>query len=266
MIIRILLIISISANCLFAKTDRLEAIIFETMAKQNGTCVFINCKSGKIIASDSTMAITRYTPCSTFKIWNTLIGAECHIISGQDELFYKWDGETRFLPSWNKDQTLKEAFQASCVPAFQILARKTGTENMKKWLDSIVYGDMDISSGIDDFWLPKKGKKSINISPIEQAQLIKKLINGDLPFSTNSRAILKEIMIIGKTRNGQYFGKTGTGTDIPGNPGQNIAWFVGYVISKSETYSYACLLKGLNLTGKDSKTIIETILKNAELI
>jgi beta-lactamase class D len=137
---------------------------------------------------------------------------------------------------------------------------------MKKWLDSIAYGDKDISSGIDDFWLPKEGKKSIKISPIEQAQLISKLVNGNLPFSANSCNILKEIMIIGKTQNGQYFGKTGTGTDIPGNPKQNLAWFVGYVISKGETYSFACLLKGLNLTGKDSKTIIEAILKNAKLI
>jgi beta-lactamase class D len=251
---------------LFAKTNYLEKAISEAMAKQNGTCVFVDCKSGRIIASDSAMAAIRLTPCSTFKIWNTLIGAECHIVSDPDELFYKWDGETRFLPSWNKDQTLREAFQASCVPAFQILARKIGNENMKKWLDSIAYGDKDISSGIDDFWLPKEGKKSIKISPIEQAQLISKLVNGNLPFSANSCNILKEIMIIGKTQNGQYFGKTGTGTDIPGNPKQNLAWFVGYVISKGETYSFACLLKGLNLTGKDSKTIIEAILKNAKLI
>jgi beta-lactamase class D len=236
------------------------------MAKQKGTCVFIHCKSGRIIASDTAMAKIRLTPCSTFKIWNTLIGAECHIISSPDELFYKWDGETRFLPAWNKDQTLKEAFQASCVPAFQILARKIGTENMGKWIDSIDYGNKDISSGIDDFWLPREGKKSIQISPIEQAQLIRKLISGDLPFSENSCRILKEIMIIGITSKGSYFGKTGTGSDLSGMPTHNNAWFVGYVVSKDSIYSFACLLKGKNLTGKDSKVLIESILMKAELI
>jgi beta-lactamase class D len=249
-----------------AKADPIEKVILAAMANKKGTCVFIDCKSDSLFVSDSVMAATRFTPCSTFKIWNTLIGAECGLVSSSNKMFYKWDGETRFLPGWNKDLTLKEAFQASCVPAFQILARNIGSGNMKKWIDSISYGDMDISSGIDDFWLPQEGKKSIQISPIEQSQLIRKLINGDLPFSAQSCGILKEILIVGNTSTGQYFGKTGTGADMSGNPEQNLAWFVGYVISKEHKYSFACLLKGQNLTGKDSKTIIETILKNANLI
>lgn len=266
MITRIMLAILFTYISVFSNSKSLDDAIRITMSKQNGTCVFIDCKSGNIITSDSIMAYARYTPCSTFKIWNTLIGLECHVLQSSDEFFYKWDSIPRFLPAWNKDQSLKEAFQVSCVPAFQILARKIGDKNMKKWMDTLNYGDKDISSGIDDFWLPREEKKSIQISPIEQAQLIRKLINGDLPFSDQSRNILKEIMTIGKTSKGIYYGKTGSGSFLNNNLKQSIGWFVGYVTSNAKTYSFACLLKGENVSGKNSKEIIETILKKSDLL
>ena len=112
-------------------------------------------------------------PCSTFKIWNTLIGIESGIISSPDQPFYQWDGEKRSISAWNRDLTLREAFQASCVPAFQNLARQIESERMQYWLDRIEYGDRDTSAGIDVFWLPSKGRKTILISPTEQAQLVK---------------------------------------------------------------------------------------------
>ena len=64
---------------------------------------------------------------------------------------------------------------------------------MQEWINKIGYGDKNISSGIDNFWLPREGKKSILISPEEQARLLKKLINEKLPFSENAQKILREI-------------------------------------------------------------------------
>ena len=266
MIFRSILITFILSISAFAAPATLEKSIHEAMADRNGTCVFVDCKSGVVIASDTAKASDRRTPCSTFKIWNTLIGLECRLVSAPDELFYRWDGETRFLPAWNKDQTLKEAFQASCVPPFQILAGKIGNENMQKWIDTIGYGDRDISSGIEDFWLPREGNKSILISPKEQALLIKKLVNGELPFSGNSRTVLKEVMMINKTSKGTFYGKTGTGTEIDGSEKENIGWFVGYVTSGNKTYSFACLVKGMDLSGKDSRGIIEAVLIKNNLL
>jgi beta-lactamase class D len=263
---RILLIIFIFFFNAFASSQSLDEAIRAAISKQNGVCVFVNGKTGEIVTSDSIMANTRFTPCSTFKIWNTLIGIECQVIQSADELFYKWDNISRFLPAWNKDQTLKEAFHVSCVPAYQNLARKIGIENMEKWIAILNYGDKDISSGVDDFWLPRKGKKSITISPIEQAQLIRKLINGDLPFSKQSRKILEGIMLNGKIANGTYYGKTGSGSFLNTHNEEKFGWYVGYVNSKDKTYSFACIIKGKNVSGKDAKQIIESILKQSELI
>jgi hypothetical protein len=41
------------------------------------------------------------------------------------------------VPADRNDLTLKEAFQASCVPAFQNLARTIGPVKMQGWLDKI---------------------------------------------------------------------------------------------------------------------------------
>ena len=250
----------------FATGKTLEDVLRKEMSNNEGTCVFMDCASGEITTSDSTIASIRYTPCSTFKIWNTLIGVECGIIQSTDAPFYTWDSIPRQFSVWNRDQTLKEAFQVSCVPAFQNLARKIGKATMRKWIDTLNYGDKDISSGIDDFWLTREGKKSIRISPIEQVTLIRKLINDELPFSGKSTAILRNIMLIEKTSRGAWYGKTGSGTLYDDKENQNIGWFVGYVTGKGRTYSFSCFLKGEKVSGGDAKRVIGLVLKKVELL
>lgn len=261
-------VILLSFLCInaFSKTIPLLDAIKETVATQVITCVFVNCKSGEIIAPDSVSIKTRYTPCSTFKIWNTLIGFECQIIHSAADSFYRWDSIARAIPSWNRDLSLKEAFQVSCVPAYQELARTIGNERMKKWIISIDYGDKDISSGIDDFWLPREGKKSIKISPLEQAQLIRKLVNGELTFNQQSQNVLREIMVIETTSKGVFYGKTGSGVNLDSDKEQSLGWFVGYVTGKHQNYSFACLIKGINASGKDSRVIVESILRKSGLL
>ena len=267
MIFRTILIISSFCFCSFAKNESLNDAIKDAISNRHVACVFVDCKSGKNITPDSIACSIRYAPCSTFKIWNTLIGVECKIIDSSSMHFYTWDSIPRFFPSWNRDLTLKEAFQASCVPAFQILARKIGNERMEKWIGVLNYGDKNISSGIEDFWLPSEGKRSIEISPIEQAELVRKLVNQELPISAESQRILKEVMLTSKTSKGICYGKTGSsGANYKGMKDQSIGWFVGYVTNNDKAYSFACLIQGENVSGKDSKVIIESILKRSELL
>jgi beta-lactamase class D len=137
---------------------------------------------------------------------------------------------------------------------------------MQRWIDSLDYGDRDISSGIDDFWLPREGKKSIQISALEQAQLIRQLITNQLPFSKRSRGILDEAMLLEKTSRGRWYGKTGSGMIGDRSKAQKIGWFIGFVVSQHTKYSFACVIKGENVSGKDAKGIIESILKKAPLL
>ena len=231
---------------------------------RNGTFVIIDCSSQAVSTFHPELAAEKLPPCSTFKIWNTLIGFESGIISSPDEAFYKWSGKIYSRPEWNRDMTLKEAFRVSCVPAFQNLARKIGPEKMQLWLDKIKYGDCNTSSGIDVFWLPEIGRKPLLISPAEQAELICRLVNGKLPFSEKSRAALKEIMTVKKTANGAFYGKTGSGDDDSGK--FNLGWFAGYVESNGRTYAFACAIKGKGLMGMDARCIVETILEKIWLL
>ncbi|MBF0410918.1 MAG: class D beta-lactamase [Candidatus Riflebacteria bacterium] len=270
---KIVQIISLSVFCFFsfssivlAEFPVTEKLISEAFVQQKGTCVFIDCSTGKKIIFNPEAASIPLPPCSTFKIWNALLGFESGIISSPDELFWKWDGQTYSISDWNKDLTLKEAFKASCVPAFKNLARNIGSDKMKKWLEKIHYGDRDISSGIDNFWLPTVWKKSILISALEQAELITKLVTGKIPCSEKSGNLLKEIMLVKCTDRGTFYGKTGTASEFNGRGGYNLGWFVGYVKTNNNTYSFACLIKGENLMGKDARDIVEKILAKAELL
>jgi beta-lactamase class D len=241
-----------------------ETSVQQAFADRKGTFVIIDCLSKAISTFQPEASSEKRPPCSTFKIWNTLIGLENGIIFSPDNSFYKWDGETRLIPEWNKDLTLKEAFQVSCVPAFQNLARNIGLEQMRIWIDKIGYGDRDISSGVDVFWLPRPGRKTILISPQEQAILICKLVTGKLAFSEKAQAVLKEIMTVRKTDHGTLYGKTGSGADETEK--FNLGWFVGYVESNDKIYAFACLIKGESLTGKDARIIVNTILEKHEFL
>jgi len=124
-------------------------------ADNNGTLVIIDCKSEEVFDFFPAASSELLAPCSTFKIWNTLIGLECGLISKPDETFYAWDGKKRSIAGWNQNLTLKQAFKVSCVPALKELAKKIGLEKMQAWLDKISFGSRNISAGIDCFWLPQ---------------------------------------------------------------------------------------------------------------
>ncbi len=239
-----------------------DGSVKDAFAGHEGAFVIIDCASGD--ESDFGASSEKLPPCSTFKIWNSLAGLETGIIYSPDEAFYKWDGVKRSIADWNRDLTFKEAFRVSCVPAFQELARKIGRDRMQEWIDKIGYGDRDISAGIDVFWLPAKDRKTILISPEEQACLISRLVTGRLPVTEKSKNVIREIMLVRKTDRGILYGKTGSGADESGK--YNLGWFVGYVESGGKTYAFACFGRGENFMGKDARTIVEKVLTGSKLL
>ena len=235
----------------------------EAFGGLTGALVVIECASGQTTTYRPDAADTPLPPCSTFKIVNALIGLETGIIVSPDESFYQWDGVERSIPAWNRDLTLREAFQASCVPAFQQLARQIGPERMQSWIDKIGYGNQDISAGIDVFWLPSKGRNTILISAAEQAKLMQRIVAGEVPFSKQTLAVLKKLMFISETGKGRLYGKTGSGTDENGT--FVLGWFVGYVESKGKTYAFACTVQGEGVMSKDARATVENLLKKQGL-
>jgi len=245
------------------------AISPDTVARafsgHEGAYVQIECSTGKTFRSDEKAASKKLAPCSTFKIWNSAIGLETGVVGGLDELFWKWDGVKRTLvPAWNQDQTLRSAFAVSCVPAYQKLARDIGADRMKEWTAKIGYGNGDISSGLDVFWLPAEGRTTILISAEEQAAMIVRLVTGKLPFSDKTRASLRDLMKTKSTDRGTLYGKTGSAGNARGK--FILGWFVGFVESKGRTFAFACRLDGAGVMGKDAREATEAILASQGLL
>lgn len=236
----------------------------ESFGELKGALVVIDCLSGRTTTYRPDAATIPLPPCSTFKIVNALIGLESGIISSPDAQFYKWDGVERSIPAWNHDLTLQEAFQASCVPAFQNLARQIGPERMQNWINKIGYGNRNISAGSDVFWLPSKGRNTIMISPAQQADLMRNIVCGEIPFSKTSLATLKKLMFIKKTGRGTLYGKTGSGAEDDGT--FVLGWFVGYVEREGKTYAFACVAQGKNVMSTNARAIVESVFEKQGLL
>lgn len=239
-----------------------EPSVQELYAGHGGGLVIREVETGASFSYQPAQTAIRLPPCSTFKIWNTAIGLENGKIRGADELFWKWDGEKRWMAEWNRDQTLRSAFAVSCVPAYQDLARRIGQRTMDEWIAKIGYGNRNTSSGLDVFWLPAPGRKSLLISPEEQAALMAGLARDGCGFSPRTREILKDVMLVKKTAKGTLYGKTGTGdTDDV-----RIGWFVGYLESGGKTWAFAAVVKGPGLFGKDARTVVERLFEEQGLL
>lgn len=227
--------------------------------------VLLDRSSGEVMSLDTARAAKRLPPCSTFKIYNTLTGLELGLIEGPDEQWYTWDGIRRDYEAWNRDLTLREAFRVSAVPAFQRLARRIGSGRMKKYIDRIGYGSRDTASGVDAFWLPREGRTSITISADEQVDLLRRLLDGELPFSEKNVAILRDVMKVEETSKGTLYGKTGSGMDSEGR--WNLGWFVGFVESGGKVYVYACnIAGGDHPSGAVAREIVERVLRAKDLL
>ncbi|MBS3946080.1 MAG: class D beta-lactamase [Melioribacter sp.] len=214
-----------------------------------GTLVIYDVNKNEYITINPERAALRFTPASTFKIPNSLIGLETGVI--RDENFIiNWDGIKRWNDDWNKDHTLSSAIKFSVVPYYQELARRVGRDRMQKYLNSLNYGNKVIGDNVDSFWLDN----SLQISADEQVEFMKKFFEYKLPFSKRTIDIVKNIMSEEKYSKSVLKYKTGTGKKTTG---EFIGWLVGYIRKENNVYLFA-----FNV---DSETFDEVVKIRAEL-
>lgn len=187
----------------------------------------------------------RYLPASTYKIPNSIIGLELGILADEKTVF-KWDGNDRTFSIWEKDLTLKEAFQTSCLPCYQELAREIGTQRMRENIEKLRFGRMDINKeNIDNFWLIGNS----TISPFEQIDFLIKLYEEQLPISKFTCQTVKSIMEIETTNEYTLSGKTGLA--IGGE--KDVGWFVGYVKKDSNIVYIVTVIRPKDVNIKRNK-------------
>lgn len=203
---------------------------FYDLYEVEGTLVLYDLKKERFIVHNAEDAAKPFTPASTFKIANSLIGLETGVAS--DASFtIAWDSVMRDIPTWNQDQDLSSAFRYSAVWYYQELARRIGESQMKSYLQKLAYGNADISSGVDQFWL----SGSLQITALQQVDFLTRLYTNQLPVSSRSIEILKEIMVEKETPEYVLRSKTGWGNQA----GKEVGWYVGYFETSDNVYLFA---------------------------
>lgn len=206
-----------------------------------GTIVVYDRQNDSFTIHNEKRAATRYTPFSTFKIPNSLIALETGVVPDvETELVWdkvSYPQEDWWPSSWLKTHNLRTAITYSVVPLYRDIARKIGDERMSAYLKQFDYGNQDISSGLDEFWL----NGSIKISAREQILFLRKFHEGRLGLSERTTSLVKDILLQEKTDNYTLYAKTGGGslTDE-----KALGWYTGFVERKEGIYFFAMNIEG----------------------
>ncbi|ENG3495622.1 OXA-24 family carbapenem-hydrolyzing class D beta-lactamase [Acinetobacter baumannii] len=160
-----------------------------------------------------------YVPASTFKMLNALIGLENHKATTNE--IFKWDGKKRTYPMWEKDMTLGEAMALSAVPVYQELARRTGLELMQKEVKRVNFGNTNIGTQVDNFWLVGP----LKITPVQEVNFADDLAHNRLPFKLETQEEVKKMLLIKEVNGSKIYAKSGWGMDVT----RQVGWLTGWV-------------------------------------
>lgn len=238
-----LFLISCSVNK--AKTDNSLKKYFDEN-KVDGCFTMLDNATGEITVYNMELDTMRFSPASTFKIVNSLIGLQTGRIIN-DTMMIKWDGKIRVFPNgdtiktWNKDMGMAEAFKASSVPYYQEVARRIGHDTMKLWIDSMGYGNKNIEGPIDSFWL----NNHLKISPDEQLGLVKRLYFDQLPFRKSVQQMVRNVMLQEDNTVYKLSYKAGWGFD---ETKKAIGWLVGWIEENNHVYFFVTFVQAPDAT------------------
>ncbi len=212
-----LLVFSIPA---VAQTVRVAEELGKLFQQQGvtGTFVLFDREANELVVWNGERAQKRFTPASTFKIANSLIGLDCGAVKDVEEIL-PYGGKPQPFKTWEHDMGLREAIKLSAVPIYQELARRIGLERMRAGVKKLGYGNMEIGDVVDQFWL----RGPLAISAIEQTQFLSRLIDGKLPVTEAALRAVRDITVIEKTEAHVLHGKTGWLFD------EKLGWWVGWV-------------------------------------
>lgn len=232
-----------------------------------GCAIFLESNSDTYYIYNEELSTKRSSPCSTFKIISTLMGLEKGIVSSTNSKM-GYDNTLYTMESWNQDLGLKEAFKESCIWYFRKLIDLVGPTEVLEYLNRLEYGNTDISewngSGVNGlpqtngFWL----ESSLQISPMEQIQVLENIFGNNTNFLETNIDLLKEVMFVQELGEYSVYGKTGTGRDRNTNK-RNNGWFIGMIENTDKLYYYAIHLtdEQQEVSGPKAKEIALNIIE-----
>lgn len=183
-------------------------------------------------------ALTRMSPDSTYKIYAALFALDAGCITPENSEM-EWNGEIWDFEAWNREQDLRSAMANSVNWYFQALETDMGKATVRRYVDTLNYGNKDLSGAFPSCWL----ESSLKISPAEQVRLLSETFAASeksASFNDSDIAAVKDALYLYEIPGGALYGKTGTGNI----DGQNIrGWFVGFAETKDNTFFFAACIE-----------------------
>jgi beta-lactamase class D len=228
------------------------AVAGMALAAQDVTFVTMTPKGVAKVVEGSPWARRRVSPCSTFKIPNSVIGLETGAIPSADYVIRYEEKKHRtpgfWIDAWSKDLDLRGAFRASAVWYFRELAARVGQANMKAFVDRLGYGNRDMSAWPESFWIGS----TLRISPVEQVEFLDRLFRNQMGLTPGTVAAVESFMKQEAKDGRELFYKTGACTDREAGP---VVWLVGFVQAPAGRTYFAFNASGAALDALMAKRV-----------
>lgn len=236
---------------LFAASALLAASI-NAPAQARIICTIVaDAASNEVILEKGDCA-SRVTPASTFKVPLAVMGYDSGYLEDANEPvlpFMKgypdWGGD-----AWRQPTTPKRWMEFSVVWFSQRITEFLGYEQLRDYADAFGYGNADMTgdpdknNGLERAWIAS----SLKISPREQIEFLKKLVNHELPVS--AEAMDAAMAIIERRDIADDWGVQGkTGMAYPRKADGNFdynkpwGWYVGWARREERTVVFARLVQ-----------------------
>ena len=186
-----------------------------------GTFVLLDERSGELRGHNQRRAEQRFSPASTFKIANALIGLSLGAVRSVDEVIPYIGDANPFMREWLEPMGLRGAMKVSNVPLYQELARRIGLQRMGEAIARLGYGNQQIGTNVTTFWL----RGPLAISAVEQTRFLSRLAHRTLPFPDQAQRQVAEITRLDSGPGWSLHAKTGW----QNAPGAGVGWWVGWV-------------------------------------
>jgi beta-lactamase class D len=152
-------------------------------------------------------------------------------VASVDEVLPYRSNDPPFSPAWEKDMGLRQAMVVSNVPIYQELARRIGLERMRQGVVKLGYGNEQIGTQVDRFWL----RGPLAISAVEQTLFLNRLARKQLPFPIPAQRAVAAITVVERGEGWVLHAKTGW----QNGPGAGVGWWVGWVERGGRVYPFA---------------------------
>ncbi|KVX25771.1 class D beta-lactamase [Burkholderia ubonensis] len=220
-----------------------------TVAHAKPVCTIVaDAATGHVLVRQGECA-TRVTSASTFKVAISLMGYDAGFLKDEHTpaLPYRdgypdWGGA-----AWREPTDPARWMRISIFWYSQQVAQALGQARFQQYTTAFGYGNADVTSqagelnGVMGAW----ANGSLQISPLEQIDFMRKIVNRTLPVSAHAYDMTARLMRLNAQPGGwTVHGKTGTGS--PGaryDAAHAYGWFVGWATKGPRTLVFANLIQ-----------------------